>query len=204
MMNGGSYRANVNDGKAIVVTNANTQLNGVTVMTTDGGGSGSSASTSGAFGVSVSGPAASMTGSNLTIDTMGTGLWVSGGASVTVSNLDLTMRATGTSQGPLGSNAGIWTEGVSNGKASTVSVSDSTITLTGNRTAAAQAPFFPDAQISRSSHEPSGQRKLRKQHKNSDELAAESNIHFQSAMPLRQGETSELLLLDVNLVDSSP
>ena len=108
-------------------------------MTTDGGGSGSSASTSGAFGVSVSGPAASMTGSNLTIDTMGTGLWVSGGASVTVSNLDLTMRATGTSQGPLGSNAGIWTEGVSNGKASTVSVSDSTITLTGNRTAAAYA-----------------------------------------------------------------
>ncbi|MGB7841118.1 MAG: autotransporter-associated beta strand repeat-containing protein, partial [Terrimicrobiaceae bacterium] len=64
MMNGGSYRANVNDGKAIVVTNANTQLNGVTVMTTDGGGSGSSASTSGAFGVSVSGPSASMTGSN--------------------------------------------------------------------------------------------------------------------------------------------
>ena len=26
MMNGGSYRANVNDGKAIVVTNANTQF----------------------------------------------------------------------------------------------------------------------------------------------------------------------------------
>ena len=84
MMNGGSYRANVNDGKAIVVTNASAQLNDVTLMTTDGGGSGSSASTSGAFGVSVSGPAASMTGSNLTIDTMGTGLWVSGGASATV------------------------------------------------------------------------------------------------------------------------
>ena len=35
---------------------------------------------------------------------------------VTASNLDLTMRATGMSQGPLGSNAGIWTEGVNNGK----------------------------------------------------------------------------------------
>ena len=139
IMNGGSYRANVNDGKAIVITDARAELNNASLTTTDGGGNGSSFSTSGAFCVSVSGTTASVTGSNLTMDTMGTGLWVSGGASVTVSNLDLTMRATGISQGALGSNAGIWAEGVGNGKASTVSVSDSTITLTGNRTAAAYA-----------------------------------------------------------------
>ena len=138
-MNAGSYQANANDGKAVVVTDASAELNNVTLTTTDGGGSGNSASTSGAFGVLVSGTTASVTGSNLTMDTMGTGLWVSGGASATVSNLNLTMRATGNVQGPLASNAGIWTEGVSNGQASRAKVSDSTITLTGNRTAAVYA-----------------------------------------------------------------
>ncbi len=145
IMNGGSYRANVNDGKAIVVTNGSAQLfnnvtlTNVTLTTTDGGGSGNSASTSGAFGVSVSGPAASVTGNNVTMDTMGTGLWVSGGASATVSQLNLTMRATGNVQGPLASNAGIWTEGVNSDQRSTASVSNSTIILTGNGTAAVYA-----------------------------------------------------------------